>query len=98
VVSGRLKNRRARRRRPSSVIQYSVDWQRRIATSLQLFEVLKFSRVCCELVTDIKMDGLEFVISENKEDLLHSSSPNQYVVEQTYSKHELPGKLRGTIL
>ncbi|XP_046630867.1 condensin complex subunit 1-like isoform X2 [Daphnia pulicaria] len=40
------------------------------------------------------MDGLEFVISENKEDLLHSSSPNQYVVEQTYSKHELPGKLR----
>jgi hypothetical protein len=43
------------------------------------------------------MDGLEFIISENKEDLLHSTSSRQYVVEQTYSKRELPGKLRGAV-
>ena len=37
----------------------------------------------------------EFVIPINKEDLFQSSSSRQYVVEQTYSKHELPAKLRG---
>lgn len=40
------------------------------------------------------MTSLEFAIPLNKEDLLHGSI-GQYTVEQTFSKHELPGKLRG---
>lgn len=40
------------------------------------------------------MTVLEFVIPENKEDLRQVSISGQYVVEQEYSKHELPGKLR----
>lgn len=44
-----------------------------------------------------KMTVFEFVIPENKEDLRQTSSSGQYVVEQDYSKHELPGKLRGTV-
>lgn len=45
-----------------------------------------------------KMTVLEFVIPENKEDLRQVSISGQYVVEQEYSKHELPGKLRGSAL
>ncbi|XP_057379225.1 condensin complex subunit 1-like [Daphnia carinata] len=40
------------------------------------------------------MTVFEFVIPENKEDLRQVSISGQYVVEQEYSKHELPGKLR----
>lgn len=40
------------------------------------------------------MTILEFVIPLNKEDLLHGPI-GQYSVEQTFSKHELPGRLRG---
>ena len=37
----------------------------------------------------------EQFIPINEEDLFQSSSSSQYVVEQTFSKHELPAKLRG---
>lgn len=42
------------------------------------------------------MNGVDFIIPVNKEDLLQGAS-RQYVVEETYSKHELPGKLRGVL-
>ena len=45
------------------------------------------------------MNGaVDFVIPINKEDLIHVGPPGQYVVEQTFTKHELPGKLRGKLL
>ena len=43
------------------------------------------------------MDRIEFGIPINKEDLLQVGPPGQYSVEQTYSKNELPGKLRGML-
>ena len=43
------------------------------------------------------MDRVEFTIPINKEDLLQVGGPGQYSVEQTYSKNELPGKLRGKL-
>ena len=39
--------------------------------------------------------NVDFIIPVNKEDLFQGADSRQYVVEQTYSKHELPGKLRG---
>lgn len=44
------------------------------------------------------MDRIDFAIPINKEDLLHVGSPGQYSVEQTYSKNELLGKLRGKFI
>ena len=42
------------------------------------------------------MTIVEFAIPLNKEDLLHIGQPGQYVVEEVFSKNELPVKLRGT--
>ena len=39
--------------------------------------------------------NVDFIIPVNKEDLFQGGDSRQYVVEQTYSKHELTGKLRG---
>ena len=43
----------------------------------------------------VNMSGIEFVIPINKEDLCSVGFPGQYVVDQTFSKNELPSKLRG---
>ena len=45
----------------------------------------------------MKVSEFEFVIPINKEDLFHIGPAGQYVVDQTYSKNELPGKLRGKV-
>ena len=41
---------------------------------------------------------VDFVIPINKEDLIHIGPPGQYTVEQTFTKNELPGKIRGNNL
>ena len=41
------------------------------------------------------MSCVDFVIPTNKEDLFQFGAHGQYAVEQTYSKNELPAKLRG---
>ena len=44
------------------------------------------------------MADFEFVIPLNRDDLLHKSSVNNYVVDEVFPVRLLPGKLKGILL